>query len=112
MVKLNELVKEQEDVFPNTPNKAMDDVKGLDLQILALCSRKGKDGSFLVIKADTSEGEISFTCGGKVIIETLTEAITGLGSEITDEVLVLKEAIECKIIGKKAESGREYFIFA
>ena len=109
MVKLNEVIKDVE-VFTDCEKVKSEDVKNLDLKIKAVAKMKGKDGDFLVIRADIGKDkEVAFSNGGKVVIEKLLRAVEELGVTWDENIAAFDNDIETKIIEKKSESGRVYY---
>ena len=109
MVKLNEVVKDVE-VFTDCEKVKSEEVKMLDLRIKAIAKLQGKDGEFLVIKADAGkQKDVAFSNGGKVVVEKLLRAVNELNVKWADNVSVFSEPLETRIIEKKSENGRVYY---
>ena len=109
MVQLNKLIK-QEPVFPDTNQVLKEEMYKKNLKITALSLRAGSKGEYFMIKAECEDQQVSFNCGGKVVVEKLKKVVKELEAEtlIEDGVIVLPEPVEAMLISTKSKEGKQY----
>lgn len=108
--KIGDVVK-TEPAFPNAENVKGETLVDKELTIKGCATRTGGDGDFLVVLADVEGKEISFSNGGKVIMDKIAQLCKADGVEPDKEtgVVMLKEPTTAKLIQTKSKEGRFYY---
>lgn len=111
MAKFSEVASD-EIVFEDAEKVKSEDLIKKDLKVLAYALRKGDKGEFAIIKAEVDGKVISFSCGGKVIMEKLSKASGNWDLQLDEKkIITFPEPVEGKFIQTKSEEGRMYFNF-
>jgi len=108
MAKIGDIVKDEK-VFEDAEQVKCSAIIGKDIVIEAVCKRIGETGDYLIVQAQCEGKKISFSCGGRVVVEKLNKVATSFEQAITDQILVLKEIVEARIVEVKSNEGRVYY---
>jgi len=99
-----------EPAFPDSENVKSETLVNKDISILAYADREGADGEFVVIQAKDGDKEISFSNGGKVVVEKVRKARKHFKMEDNEKKLyVFPSPVDTKLVEIKSKEGRTYY---
>lgn len=108
MKKISEIVT-SEPAFPDTTPIKKEDILKKPLKINAIAHRVGDSGDFFIICAECEQKTVSFSCGGKVVMDKLNKVLRHYKVLPDDkQVSVLPECVEATVVQVKSKEGRMY----
>lgn len=99
-------ITKTEPVYPETEYKKAEELIGKDLKIKGYALLTGREGDFAVINAEVENQNISFSCGGKVILEKLKKYLDYFKQELKNNKVEYKDVVEATLTYPKTKDGR------
>jgi YbbR domain-containing protein len=112
MVKISDICK-SEPAFTDVNTVKADEILNKPLKIKAVAKREG-DGEYYIFKADCDNKEISFSNGGKAVVEKINKVVATVEKtqEAEGGVITFNEPVEATLVKKKSQAtNRQYYDF-
>ncbi len=112
MKEINEIIKTDEQLYPDSQTIKSDELIGEEFNILGYGMRTTETGDFAILHISHKSVDKSFTCGGKVIINKLQRLSDQMEVKGEDKVYKFPDSVKVKLIKKKTQDGKyKYFDF-